>query len=361
MTVKPAFRKIVCTGLLCGGLIAGGALGRSGLVVHGYMQADASAWYQENDNIDSAVSFAGVNMLTLEVKTSQLKQAKVEGMLDIYQPYGITANYLIDSLSMKIASLTGESPVKIYPRTLFGAFYFPWADVTIGRQIVNYGKGMLFSPLDVFSTVNLLELSFRRSGSDIAMAAIPIGDLSGVDVVTELPMGDRDYASSVRGFTTLGGWDLSAVGIYRHRTQEVTGGIAFKGDLEVGVTGELVTHYDRENSDIRFEAMTGIDYSIRNTFFFTTEYWYRSGSESSVFYREHNLFGSAQYIINDLMSVSALIISAFPEKHILGTIQYQYNILQSVDTQWYLRYYHLGNLGGMVPEGEAGVRAVISF
>jgi hypothetical protein len=354
-------KNTIYSSLLCCVLLSVSISGESGLVVHGSLQTDASAWYQKNDKIDSAVSFAGINMLTLEVKTSQLKQAKVEGMLDIYQLYGKNAEYFYAALPQSIASSTGDTPIMIDLRTLYGAFYLPWADVTVGRQIVNYGKGMLFSPLDAFSTVNLLELSFRRSGSDIAMAAIPVGDLSGVDIVTEFPIEDRDYASAVRGFTTFGGWDLSAVGIYRHRTREVTGGIAFKGDLEVGVTGEFVTHYDHNNSDIRFEAMTGIDYSIHNTIFFSTEYWYRSDKEPSVFYGEHNLFGSVQYIINDLMSVSAVIISALPEEHVLATFQYQYNILQSVDTQWFLRYYHLENLGSMVPEGEAGVRAVISF
>ena len=333
----------------------------SGLTVHGSLQADMSGWYQEYDQTDSAVSFAGVNMLTLEVKTPKLKQAKVEGILDIYQLYGKSAEYYLAALPPTAASFSGDAPIVLDLRTLYGSLYLSWADVTIGRQIVNYGKGMLFSPLDVFSTVNPLELSFKRSGSNIAMAAIPIGDLSGVDIVSEFPIGEHDYASSVRGFTTLNGWDLSAVGIYRHQSQEVTGGIAFKGDLEVGVTGELVTHYGRETDVTRFEAMAGVDYSLKNTVFFITEYWYRPDEKTVSIYGEHNLFGSVQYIINDLMSVSAVIIAALPEEHVLATLQYQYNILQSVDTQWFMRYYKLESLGGMIPDGEAGVRVVISF
>lgn len=335
--------------------------GASGLTVHGSLQADASGWYQDKNQIDSAVSFAGVNMLALEVKTSQLKMAKIEGMLDIYQLYGKNAEYLYGAMPAAVTSFTSDAPIKLDLRTLYGALYLPWADVTIGRQIVNYGKGMLFSPLDVFSTVNLLELSLKRSGSNIAMAAIPIGDLSGVDVVSEFPVGDNDYASSVRGFTTIKGWDFSTVGIYRHQSQKVTGGIAFKGDLEVGVTGELVAHYGFETDKIRFEAMTGVDYSFQNRVFLTTEYWYRSEETSFPIYGEHNLFGSVQYVINDLTSVSMIVIAAIPEKHTLATLQYQYNILQSVDTQWFLRYYHLKSPGETVPDGEAGVRVVISF
>jgi hypothetical protein len=244
---------------------------------------------------------------------------------------------------------------------LYGALYLSWADITLGRQIVNYGKGTLFSPIDVFSSVNLLELSFKRSGSDIAMAAIPVGDLSGVDIVTEFPVGSADYSTSLRWFTTIGGWDLSAAGIYRHRSREAIGGLAFKGDLIVGLTGEAVVNYEREGDDLTAEAMAGIDYSVRNTWFFLAEYYYRQRDSGHPIYGQHNLFGSLQYIINDLMSVSAVAVGALPEKNMLATLQYSWNMLQSVTTILYCRYYRFDNPGVPPPQGEIGTRVTISF
>jgi hypothetical protein len=334
----------------------------SGLTTHGSLQFDASGWYRESDGIDSALSFAGMNMLTLNVKTPLLKTAKVEGLIDVYQVYGEYAGLVQGTSDSPALSLfSGRTPILADLRMLYGALYLPWADITLGRQIVNYGKGTLFSPLDVFSSVNLLELSFKRSGSDIAMAAFPVGDLSGIDVVTEFPAGTGDYASLLRGFTTLGGWDLSAVGIYRHRSREGIGGVAFKGDLLVGVTGEVAARYRRDSGDVSVEAMAGVDYSVKNTWFFSAEYNYRGRDNGHPMYGTHNLFGSVQYIINDLMTASLVVVGVLPEENVLATVQYSWNILQSVSTVLYLRYYKFENFGSLLPQGEAGTRVTISF
>ncbi len=338
-----------------------GASDKSGLVAHGSLQFDAAGWYRNTENGDSAIAFAGTNMLTLDVKTPLLKSAKVEGLLDIYQVYGAYAGLLQSDTGQNTAVVvSGRAPILADLRMLYGALYLPWADVTLGRQIVNYGKGMLLSPLDVFSTVNLFELSFKRRGSDIAMVAVPLGDVSGIDAVTEFPIGNNDYATSMRAFTTVSGWDLSAVEIYRHRSREAIGGIAFKGDLVAGLTGELVTRYDRDNCKWGFEAMAGADYSIRNTWMFAVEYLYRSDRGTHPVYDQHNLFGSLQYAINDLMTISAVMLGALPAENALATLQYSWNILQSVNTIIYLRYYHLEGFE-LLPQGEAGMRVEIRF
>jgi hypothetical protein len=78
-------------------------------------------------------------------------------------------------------------------------------------------------------------------------------------------------------------------------------------------------------------------------------------------YRIHNLFGSVQYIINDLMTASLVVVGVLPEENVLATVQYSWNILQSVSTVLYLRYYKFEKLGPLVPQGEAGTRVTISF
>ncbi|MBN1576309.1 MAG: hypothetical protein JW913_07155 [Chitinispirillaceae bacterium] len=341
---------------------AGRAAEKPGLTVHGSLQFDVSGWYRDREKSDSAESFAGTNMLTLNVKTPLLKSAKVEGLLDIYQVYGAYASLVRSTApGQALTALSGSTPILADLRMLYGALYLPWADITLGRQIVNYGKGMLLSPLDVFSTIDLFELSFKRSGSDIVMAAFPLGEVSGIDAVTGFPIGNSDYATSIRAFTTFSGWDLSAAGIYRHRSREAIGGVAFKGDLVAGITGELVAHYGRDTRRWGFEAMAGADYSIRNTWIFVVEYLYREDGATHPIYDWHNLFGSVQYVINDLMTVSAVMLGSLPAENALATLQYSWNILQSVTTIFHLRYYHFEGFGLLIPRGEAGVRVVIQF
>ncbi|MBN1308550.1 MAG: hypothetical protein JXA18_11565 [Chitinispirillaceae bacterium] len=339
-----------------------GATEKSGLAAHGSLQFDASGWYRGHAGADSTLLFAGTNMLTLTIRTLQPKSAKVEGLIDIYQVYGTYAALVHSTANDRtITALSGSAPILADLRMLYGALYLPWADITLGRQVVNYGKGMLLSPLDVFSTVNLFELSFKRSGSDIVMASFPLGEVSGIDAVTGFPIGNSDYATSLRAFTTLSGWDVSAAGMYRHHSREGIAGIAFKGDAVAGLTGEIVTRYNRDSREWRFEAMAGADYSIRTIFFFGTEYLYRQEGTPHPVYDRHNLFVSLQYVINDLMSVSLVTLAALPEENALATLQYSWDILQSVNTILYLRNYHLKGFGPLLPQGEAGVRVVIHF
>ena len=129
---------------------------KAGLTVHGSLQLDAAGIYSERTTFDSSLAYNGMNMLTLNVKTPHLKSAKVEGLLDVYQVYGEYAKlFEADSSDEKMVVISGKAPIVVDLRMLYGALYLPWVDITLGRQIVNYGKGMVLSPLDVFSTVDL--------------------------------------------------------------------------------------------------------------------------------------------------------------------------------------------------------------
>jgi hypothetical protein len=55
---------------------------------------------------------------------------------------------------------------------------------------------------------------------------------------------------------------------------------------------------------------------------------------------EHNLFGSAQYVVNDLMNVSAAAIHNVEQRWSILTAQYLYNVLQNAYLTLYVRYFH---------------------
>jgi hypothetical protein len=247
-------------------------------------------------------------------------------------------------------------------RKLYLSVYLPFADITLGRQIINLGKGYLFSPIDVFSSVELTDLAFRRSGSDIAMAAIPIGELAGIDVVVELPFLDNTHSSAVKAFATVMDWDFSLVGLYRNtddsdgRVDEMITGLAFKGDVVVGLHGEIVTHFYDSHSGPSFEAMAGADYSIRDLLVFMAEYLYKDHIVPG-FWGEHNAFGSIQYLINDIMSLSGSLIHNFSADLSMGTLQYNYNILQNADVAGYVRVIS----GSPLYDAEYAVRVTMKF
>ena len=86
-------------------------------------------------------------------------------------------------------------------RTLYLKLDFDWASVTAGRQVVNYGRGALWSPTDIFSELDLTGLSPVRRGSDALRIVMPLGATEGVDLVAA-PLtapADGRYALRVRG------------------------------------------------------------------------------------------------------------------------------------------------------------------
>ena len=55
--------------------------------------------------------------------------------------------------------------------------------VHLGRQVINYERGALWSPTDIFTALDLTGLSPVRLGSDALRASIPIGATGGFDLV----------------------------------------------------------------------------------------------------------------------------------------------------------------------------------
>jgi hypothetical protein len=213
----------------------------------------------------------------------------------------------------------------------------------MGRQIINFGKGFVFSPIDVFSTVELQDINFRMSGTDIVTIRLPFSDLSGFDFITELPFLQDDYSVAAKFFTTLFDFDFSLVGIYKNagsensNENETVAGLTFKGDAGIGLYGEAVTHYLSESREAYFEGMLGADYSIKDKWYFAAEYLYKQYDWAYSFWGEHNLFGSVRYSINDITNVSANVIYDIQHESTLGIFQWYYNILQNVNTILYVQ------------------------
>jgi len=314
----------------------------------------------------NAAAFTGNSLLTLNFRTTQLEQAKVDASLDLGLLYGTAATqWQLYNPSASHGIFLGTTPLFADLRKLSCAFFFPNTDLIIGRQIVNFGTGMVFSPIDVFTQVDLLELSFRRRGSDVVRLRSSFNPTSGMELVTSLPTGldgQETQSSALKLFTHLGGWDLSGIALYRNPTQEWMGGLAFKGDLLLGISGELVLHGQEAQSEVPVELMVGADYSLNNRWFLNAEYYYRDESLGAAsFYDVHNVFASVRLTVNDLLSVSLAGLGSFPAESQLLTAQVAYNVFQGVDAIFYVRGYHIAGYEDLLPQSEVAVRTMVKF
>jgi hypothetical protein len=113
------------------------------------------------------------------------------------------------------------------------------ADITVGRQAVGWGRGVMFGAVDLFAPFSPLEADREwRRGIDAARADVKLSDRSSVDVVTALDTTwNRSLAAArVRGYA--GHVDLEAMA--GRRARDVFAGFttsAAVGDAELH--GEL--------------------------------------------------------------------------------------------------------------------------
>lgn len=340
---------------------------RRGLDFGGSMYSDLGVNHTYHPDTGDDFAFRGLSTLELNLENRNQRHGKVEGSTDILVPYGgfLEQSYGGGALSMldTLGVVLDRAPVLFDLRKLYLSAYLPFADITIGRQIVNFGKGRLFSPIDAFSSVEVADINLRRRGSDIVMARIPLGMLAGADAVVELPFADRTYSAALKVFGTIKNWDVSVVGIYRNAGEDSGGedegvvGAAFKGDIEIGVHGEAVSTFTDVFAQPSWEVMLGADYSFNDRVFVLAEYLYQQERKPESPWGEHNAFGSVRLTINDLMNVSGTVIHNFEDDLTIGTLQYSYNILQNVNTIAYIRGYR----GSPLHDLEYAVRVEVVF
>ena len=324
---------------------------KSGIRFRGSMYTDLGLLHTVHSSSKDEADFAGMSVLSANFKNTDREFGKVEGLFDIIIPYGsLIERYVPDSIDSDSSVLDlyklfsfGKAPALLDIRKLYLSMYLPFADITLGRQIINFGKGFVFSPIDVFSSVELNDINYRRRGSDIVNIRIPFSDLAGLDFTTELPFVDGDFSTAVKLFATFFDFDFSLIGMYRNTgavadfEDEVVTGLTFKGDIEIGIYGEAVVHVLADSRDVFFEGMLGADYSIKDKWFFMAEYLYKQYDWSNSIWGEHNLFGSIRYNINDIMNISGNVIYDFEHESTSGILQCNYNILQNVNTIFYIQ------------------------
>jgi hypothetical protein len=227
----------------------------------------------------------------------------------------------------------------------------------------------------MFSSANLLDLGFRRRGSDVARVRVPFGSLAGADAVVKLASREQGGTGAVKLYANLLGFDLSAIGMYRGDADEVMCGFSFKGDAVAGVYGEAAVHWPA-SAGTYFRGMLGADYSVRNTWFFTLEYLFNTRTSDTgsgtglvtelgqMYSNRHYGFAMVAYAITEIMRISVNALGDIENRSALCTAQYYYNIFQNANTILYVRY-NAGNWSDTpsfsIPDMEYGIRVEISF
>ncbi len=195
-------------------------------------------------------------------------------------------------------------------RTLWVKYDAGVASVQAGRQVVNFGRGLAFSPADVFASVDYSGLSLTRRGVDALRVSLPAGDLATVDLVaapTATPdagayaLRTRFYAASI---------DAALGAAYDGAKEAASFSADFKTDLVVGLYGEAALDVATD-ADPAFRGMAGADWSAGD-FLFAGEYHYNGNSvpgdgplvPTAVFPGAHNAYAAVSWAVTDFVSLS---------------------------------------------------------
>ncbi|MBU0677219.1 MAG: hypothetical protein KJ626_03810 [Verrucomicrobia bacterium] len=157
-------------------------------------------------------------------------------------------------------------------------------ELSLGRQAVSWGTGLIWNPTDLFSGFSPTEIDRdEKAGVDVARLTAHFAQDSSVDLVVEPLDVDAPYrtdandsSAALRITTHFGEYDLALVGGFI-ASDVVVGGdfVGYLGDA--GVRGEwLYTRVEEEDERDYFRALIGMDYSFAAKWdpYVAVEYFY---------------------------------------------------------------------------------------
>lgn len=222
--------------------------------------------------------YLGKECLRINFSTSRESEGKIEGSFDfslIKGQYLGFVNFNTNSIYL------GDDTFLIFDvRKLILSVDFGIMDVIIGRQFMNFGYGIGFSPIEFFDRVDIMDVNFSKIGVDGVRLKFPFSDTGNIDFVFIPKVLITNSQVAFRSVGSLFGFEFGGVVGYFGDEGYIRGGFAFKGDLEVGLYAEISYNLQLPREKEYFEFMFGCDYSFYDKILLRLEYYYNSFEES---------------------------------------------------------------------------------
>ncbi|HET7838588.1 MAG TPA: hypothetical protein VFL04_02425 [Rectinemataceae bacterium] len=216
-----------------------------------------------------------------------------------------------DELLLPAPQTSGPAPETLVAariRSLYVKVDGARASLIAGRQVINYGRGALWNPADIFTELDLTGLSPVRRGSDALRLLVPLGPTEGLDLVAAPLARPAEGRYAIRASGVAGSLDGALIAARDGQRGARVAGADFKTDLELGVVGDAeLALLDSGRRELR--AAGGLDYSI-GEIVMAVEYYYNGGGAAAdpLFPASHNAYASATWEASQLASASAVAI-----------------------------------------------------
>jgi hypothetical protein len=244
-------------------------------------------------------------------------------------PYGRSDELLVPASSS--ASLSPSATlVSLRVRSLYLKLDFDEASLTAGRQFVNYGRGALWSPTDIFDELDLSGLSPERIGSDALRLSVPFGTTEGLDLVAAPTTSPADGRYALRARALVGGIDGAFMAARDGAEEGWIFGADFKADIEIGLYGEATYELYDSGEGGTLRAALGADYSFGD-FIVAAEYYYNGGGAAAdiLFPGAHNAYGSITWKASELFQLAGTTVWNFTGGSGTATLLATYSVAQN--------------------------------
>ena len=194
----------------------------------------------------------------------------------------------------------------------FAQYQTRMATITVGRQRIAWGSGFAWNPTDLLNPFNpgAIELG-ERAGVDAVHVRIPLGTLSGVEIVAAYTDRDTPGSFAARASTNVRSYDLTVMA-GRFRKDWVVGG-DFAGYLQgAGVRGEWAyVHHSTDRNYLR--AVLNADYTFPRGVYALFELYYNGrGAARKEAYNFSDLLRGNTFNLAQLYAAQSVAASITP-------------------------------------------------
>ncbi len=151
-------------------------------------------------------------------------------------------------------------------------------EIQIGRQRINLGMNLVWTPNDIFNSSSYLNFSyFEKPGSDAVRAQYFFGYASSLEFVYKL---DAEKEMSAAAVLRLNNWDYDFQFFSGVMKKDYVAGLGFAGEIaDAGFYGEATYFIDKEkfaDTNGVFVAALSANYTFENSLFIHGEFLYNS-------------------------------------------------------------------------------------
>ncbi len=316
--------------------------------ISGYFFTSSGVLYLTETDVSTDTFYLGRSTLRLNFVTKNTEFAKLDLSVDFNIFYGVYNNFF--PLWTNVIKLNDETVFTIDIRKLYLMVKYGILDFYSGRQLVKFGEGYIFNPLNMFSKIDFADINFTRIGIDALRAKIQVSDTGYFEnvFIPKTNLQENEFATRL-GFTLVG-WDVSTVGYYRKKFDWLSLGFSFKGDIVLGLYGEFLYNYTKNENKRCYSYMFGTDYSLKEKFVFRVEYTHNSFNinnfaQEEILFLPNYPFISQQYVVIQFNFLYSLIdninlsyVTNLQTNANFLVLSYQRNLLHSVNLSTTLRY-----------------------